>query len=531
MIVPNRIEARATRRSRRIGFVGIIDAVFVGLFAIVVAMGSVVLLSAKSAFVFILLLGTAATYGVWLLYRMLTEPRAVTLSNLMAMTLLTGYCGGYAVYILVSLAIGGEWQPPWFMQFYGEVSATATSYALLLVSWSALLMVVLMPFQRPLFTRFECPPPRYIVAGLGFVVLAYAAGHVGYMGTHVGSTGNASPIGTLAKFAIIPLSMLSLAHAALAKTRSTRLMGWALFILAELMVVPMGRRMFLYSAILAAIIWQSLTGHRLRFNRKVLAVGFAGLIVMTAAFATFLSMRLSEQVAGIPARELSTVDRFQRGVDLMVSNPRFVFNNLLTNVGARAGSILAYLALYIDSSHDDKYLSGELLTFNTALVVPSVIWPGKRTLIEEAQGSSEGLVHPRLGIEIYDGPNTLLTEGYADFGLWGALFYPVAITLVFAAIVRGVTRLLKFQWGYIAATALGFTILMVEQTVAAFLLDLRTLVMLVTMAVVWRLLRYGVVPDPARSTGKQVMGRPMDPFTRPTTGEGAEREQRRVHGS
>ena len=80
-----------------------------------------------------------------------------------------------------------------------------------------------------------------------------------------------------------------------------------------------------------------------------------------------------------------------------------------------------------------------------------------------------------MNVPLFDGSNSILTEGYADFGLVGALAYPLLILALYSLFLMVVQPLLGLRPKVFIEIALLVSLLSVEQTMAGYLLTLRNL--------------------------------------------------------
>jgi hypothetical protein len=103
-------------------------------------------------------------------------------------------------------------------------------------------------------------------------------------------------------------------------------------------------------------------------------------------------------------------------------------------------------------------------------------------------------VHPAFAIPVFDGPNTLVTAGFDDFGVVGAIGYPLILAAIYI-VIRQITanRLPPFLY-YLVAFRLIYQLLYVEQGLSAMLtVGLRDLAIItITFLFLWKLSRIRV---------------------------------------
>jgi hypothetical protein len=122
------------------------------------------------------------------------------------------------------------------------------------------------------------------------------------------------------------------------------------------------------------------------------------------------------------------------------------------------------------------------------MVVPARFWPEKKALFDEYGGLSESLIHPSLGLPVFDGPNSVLTEGFADFGLIGAGVYAIGLAFVLTVFGAVVGRARPDAGTILMMAAILYSTISIEKTLAGYLADLRHLVMLYVVYVAARLM-------------------------------------------
>ena len=112
-----------------------------------------------------------------------------------------------------------------------------------------------------------------------------------------------------------------------------------------------------------------------------------------------------------------------------------ILDRLQENAQLR-GFILSFLADLLSHSTKSETGYGRDAANGFILAVPSFLWPSKTQNFPPVE---EELANQLFGTAYPDQANSLLTAGVVDFGLMGALIYPVAaaaaVTLLFRVIV------------------------------------------------------------------------------------------------
>ena len=426
-----------------------------------------------------IVLGTfASIFGFYMLIR---DWRSLRLGNLLSTMLLGAYFGGYLVLLVSKVSIGSSLLPQWYLDTYGQVDPRWIVSAGALVGWSALASAVIALFERPLLS-FRPPADKQqvnnliiLIIALVVLMLTYVRGETGFMGIQNSPGGGVPPLASIARTIIVASALMAFYQARLEINRKRRFLYFILFTIFEILIIPIGRRPFLYSVILVAVIWgatsKSVTIRSWRFFRILLIL----LLVTVVAMTGFFSLRLAPAAQGGEDAELTTLSRVEIGLSSLRTDPTQVVRKLAKNVGPRTGSLLPYLGMYMRNQQRTSQLGGQVAAYSIQLAIPSALWPGKTAFITEYGDASEVTIHSHLGMPIFDGPNTLVTEGYADFGWLGAIGYPVAMLVLFGSYLSVLRRLLSGQLQIFLMLIVLSSIVAVESTLTGYLVVFRDL--------------------------------------------------------
>jgi len=201
--------------------------------------------------------------------------------------------------------------------------------------------------------------------------------------------------------------------------------------------VPLGRRVLLYTITLAVILIGPILIESFRKKRikmfHILGVVLAILVIVSWGFRTFYAMRISISKLAFEKKPAVT-EIVPYTIDLMRDSYAMaeLQEKLTANISQRP-FILSYLAGLIEA-HTEKNIPffGEL-RHAFAMAVPSLLQPQKTHKMLPA---SENVIHPLLGLPLFDGPNTMLTAGLNDLGLIGMLLYPIAVLGLYILLSR-----------------------------------------------------------------------------------------------
>jgi len=455
---------------------------------------------AASATVFVVTSCIGASVGLWGLYHLLKHPTLVRFSNVLSVSLLLGYGLGTAIRALTALISAGRFDPT-DSPFGFSYRQADISYSLVFVTLASALLLTVGVIEKPAFpTRAlrnpPSPRPKVLLLALAaLVAAAYALGELGYMGTTVSLTRNITPLGALSGFVapvLLPLTVLCLTQE---RSRVWRAILVVLLCASALALIPLGRRVLLYSIVLALFAF-GISGKRLPIRRShrwlLIGIGVPFLIGFTSlGFYAFFALRLTEDALG-PG--YSFPQRVTYAVRVLAYGATRVAPEFGENVGSRP-FILSYLADLYAAQNDHSPLWGQEAAFAVQNAVPSILFPNKAALLPAAP---EEFAHPALGMPTFDGANTIVTAGLDDFGAAGTLAYPLALVLLCVFIRRVIAgRLPPFIYDFVIFRML-YQLLYVEQgldgmvTVAFRDLILATLLLFL----LWKLFGLRLSPQP-----------------------------------
>lgn len=288
------------------------------------------------------------------------------------------------------------------------------------------------------------PIPRQqhlLIAIMAMAMLAISAvlvitGRMGFQADIQISNGlgsETSGIGLLVVTWTPPVGALALYCARSAEGR-LRLLLWLCSACILVVTVTQGRRAFAYEII--CYVFAFVAGGAIKQVplRRFLLLSVAIAPVVVAQFYFFYTMRLVNWEANEPLKLQELVTRTISKV--ATENPVEVSDDLKENVAERS-FMIDYLAELFAATRNHPPIGGRLLVNGIASAVPSALWPEKPAYV---YGADENLVHPELGMPIWDGPNTLLSAGISDFGVPGLFLYPIAALLLFSWILRVARR-------------------------------------------------------------------------------------------
>lgn len=393
----------------------------------------------SEAFMIAVCLGSLC--GLIMLLRMLTNPGEIRLFYLLSISLLLGYAFSTLLYMVN------------FFSFYGYIQLIGINFpgytqldlsiALVLIYVSASLLTWLSRFERPLFAKvnihhlFEDARTRIFVFGItAFTFLSFFIWEsLGYMGIQTQETGNISaPAEISAIFATIIPSLLLLILFQVNKIKFRLIIIFSIF-LSFFITAVMGRRVLLYTLLTSVLVYvmRSSKG-KMRYTGRHFFIGLFALFLLYYGFVFFFSMRNTIYALGTSDVHLE---------ELLIQTFKFMkngggdFNNSMRLNLIERPFILPYVAVLLSGLERSQPLYGSLMIWAMKLAIPSAIMPDK---MNNLSGDAETLIHPQFGLPIFDGPDSIITAGIADFGFVGAVLYPVFMVICYLGLIRFVGK-------------------------------------------------------------------------------------------
>lgn len=407
--------------------------------------------------------------GFYGLFVILLKPALFRFTSLLAVTYLLSHATGSLPALLLSLThtsvsifdIGGTYFT--LPELSGALVITYAVCGILFLfsglerpAVENLLSEQIFHNQTPILLLWAC---------CALVALTLLTGSTGYSGVQVADSGAISIIGALALVLAPVLPPLFVKLVTEQTNRIHQFLSLGGFISSLLMTASYGRRIFLFSLLLAAIVFlirrPEILRQAIRTPYRSMGIIAIALAVTYASFFFFFSLRQAyyiteDQDLGRLAPQLLNVIE-AGGMELQQE-----FNE---NLLLRPFLTLSYLAILYSAHLDESPLWGTEMGLAFLSSIPSTIWPEKLITIPD---DIEDAIHPLLGIIPYDGTVTILTASLNDFGLFGAWIYPVLVTFLYAFLCLLARSLLP---GFVSVTlcfSLIFKILYFEQGFSAF---------------------------------------------------------------
>jgi hypothetical protein len=365
----------------------------------------------------------ASVVGLYTLWGWLFRKAPTRFSTILAMALLLGYGGG-ALNTWATLP-RGRMSVAAAMGMDAGVLARGIAVVLLA---TALLYCFGEIFEKPVFGRefhFSIDPRTraLVYAGTLAMLAGFATHAMGFQGATT-VEGHLNPVGAFLSWLYIPLTAIAVAAFLTAPERRAKVLCGVASGVLLLMLAILGRRIALYTAVEILLVLR-FTSYRWRSGavRKILVVAGLGAVIIATSL-MFMLLRIagwsafnSKQVTVTKRLELAH-KMVQRGNAYALATSRTT-GNLQTRT-----FVLGFLSSVLEGSSRTRPAFGEDVIKEAENAIPSFLYPDKDRYFSEEQ-----LVDQQFGYSFADEANSILTAGGTDFGLLGAIIYPLLLVI------------------------------------------------------------------------------------------------------
>ena len=340
----------------------------------------------------------------------------------------------------------------------------------------ALMLVFGELYEKPIFgeefeLRFNNRAMLFITLGTGVFVGSYLHGSTGFMGASVNAAaageaaGHVGILGSAVSWLQGALLAVTVCAALNVRGRFMRNYARVLSVILFTLSLPLGRRVLIYSAVLA-LLGLRLGRYRVPYSplKKTVLLAILGGIIYLATIG-FFYLRLAGNVATtVP----TLMQRIQGAIHLAETTSYTEVKAEFQQNVERRTFILGFLAQLEDYTSEMPAGHGEDLLKQTELAVPSAFAPGKDRFFTE-----EALADQLFGADYQDEANSVFTAGAVDFGFWGVLLYPLLVILVVRAFFEFVSAVMPpFASCFIIFAAFA-VLLEPENTVTSYITMMR----------------------------------------------------------
>jgi hypothetical protein len=284
------------------------------------------------------------------------------------------------------------------------------------------------------------------------------------MGATIDDSNHVSVVGTLIMWELAPLFAFTVCALIQSKSTLDRLWMAGLMGLQLILLVPVSRRVFLFT-VLIGILGSQMGEKKLKITRTRLVVGglvlgcilsLAALVFLYFRAATYgnkRAMRFNEHVQAV-------VSTFER------TSPFEIIHRLQTNVQTRT-FFIGYLSDIVKVSSEQTPAFGEDLLNGLNTAIPRV------TGLKGQVRQEESVAAQRYGLPDFDQANSVLTAGGIDFGPIGLCLYPVLIVLLLRIVVYLFERFSSRTITSIVVLAMMGTVMEPELGISAYFVTIR----------------------------------------------------------
>lgn len=448
---------------------------------LLVVLACQLLLFPTSGLVFTGVVAISSALVVRDLCKLCTGALAVRFSLALAVSILLGYGLGSLIFLVSNATMQADkFQTLAYVGLVFSQSGLAIAFATSLAAAS--LLYIAAAFERPVNARLGSEggenAERLVWLGLALVALTFFTGDLAFQGISVSDRGQISAFGAIADLMItglVPYTVF-LACGNCGRFKRVLLIVVALLFISALAVLH--RRYLIYAFVLSAIAIQ-MRGFRFNSKRGLTIYFFSGilaLLLLAWGFNFFMALR----IAGWDLADASLLERSRVAWSLLVGGESSIVSERLSENFRSRTFILSYLAGLMDVTSPHMPALGSELLYSLRAAVPSVLMPGKTSALP---GAPEDFIHPRYGIPVFDGPNSVLVAGFDDFGYFGALIYPLLFVLIYRTFYTALqTTLRDGPVRIFALFVLLFQLFYIEQTIASVFVTLRNLMIVIGVA-------------------------------------------------
>jgi hypothetical protein len=403
-----------------------------------IAAGLTTLILPGTYYVAVLAIVLLAAFALTAISTLTKNPRGANPWSVMATALAFAYGLGSANSVITTLFSSSSDLP----QLFQDPELICRAVGHISIVHGLLLLIGQADRSSRIFFGMADLTGHYMISylGVGISLIAWlfiALGKIGYQGNISQAGGTSYSIDPAASLVLVSLVPITAMCAAAAPTTVGRSRLPLLFVVASTVALQatQGRRQMLYS-LFVILVGAILGGLRISFRTpKSIIIGIAAATALGFGSTFFYAMRF----ASVDLPSGASVQELAAGAieKMAVSGEIGIFEDMGENLRTRS-FILNYLSLLIDRTDLLGGVNGILLVSGVAQAVPSVMFPNKQALLD--MGGEEDIVHPHLGLPVFDEANSILTTGVSDFGLPGLYIYPILLCLLYRTLIVAARR-------------------------------------------------------------------------------------------
>lgn len=440
--------------------------------------------------VFLLVILISSTIAIFSLIMMVLKPHFFRFTNMMAISLLAGYAFTTLIYLV------SQWGPISAYDYDVTgivVTQKELSSAVILVNYVCAALFAVSRFEPPIniikgsvLVFSDIRASVLLWTGFTLVLFAFIFKGLGYGGIQVDDAGRISPLGSISYF-VAPLLPPLFGIKVTQSQKTTRFIDTLGLIVTLIFLFPLGRRVLLYSVVVTIIMSLIYSSNEGEYNRRLIIQNIIlqtiFVFIVSVGFIVFYGLRISLSSTG---DESSLQSVLGSAMEIGQFNSEEFRLGLSENVITRPFFLLNYLSILVSAHHIYPPLWGLEALHAIKTSLPSLLFPAKSALPQLVEEVS----HPLLGLDVYDGSNTIITAALNEFGVYGVFIYPVILAILYSRILLVLHGRLPYFVTILIAIALVYRIFCLEASLADFLtVGLRDLLLIVIVCIIfWRAL-------------------------------------------
>jgi hypothetical protein len=261
--------------------------------------------------------------------------------------------------------------------------------------------------------------------------------------------------GALLTSILLPLTLFSARDCNLKNTILILFLAFSFFIV----LMVLGRRGVVVESFIVLILYKNIINKNFSFN--FVKIFYAAIIFI---FISILVLAIRNSDSSEIDKPFSTIN----GALVSMSSMN-LYDGTLVNISERPFA-LSYFAELITVTTGRPPLFGEEFSFAVVSSTPKFFDKNKSYF----PLNSESFIHPQLGITIFDGPNSLISSGYNDFGYLGIFTY-VSLFLLSSMITLRIAKFLGDHIYFITLLLILYLTLFSENDLGAYFVAFRNI--------------------------------------------------------
>ncbi len=436
---------------------------------------------APTNFTFILSSLVGTIVGLFVLWDVFLSRGTVRISRILGTSLLIGYAAG-VTNTWATLPRDSNTLAQYFYLDQGTLSRGIASVLAAVAVVFAIGEITEPPIEAgisfPISDTYRLKISRFIYVSTVLIAIAFLHGDIGYMGVSSGSDQSVTVLGVLASWLFPPAYGLTLVAVTGSLGRYRRLPMTVLFAIQTILLVPLGRRPVMTTFAVAALAYRLLVPARPSFSIKKVAAVLLAIFAIGVCSIAFMYLRVATYTMSQDQRytlaslvEAAIVIHETQGLsDILDTSEQ--------NIETRT-FLIGFYADLLERSGSNPVGLGENLLHQASSAVPSLFWAGKH-----GSAISEEDYAAQLFRTWYpDQSNSVMTAGAVDFGLLGALLYPVALSGLVSGGLVLLSKVTRSPIPLIATLSTVYVLLNTEADLAAYFVQLRNSLLFVILLV------------------------------------------------